>query len=117
MGKQSENASPPLPAEDAAPQAKPEPTTEAERQAAEAAAKLKLWKVTSARPARIDSPNAAWSLVEGANHFEGELPESVALAYAKLKRDGVIKVSWLNGSGESQDWTPPELPVDDGIQR
>jgi hypothetical protein len=90
---------------------------EAAAQAKEAYTKLKLFKVTSTEKRRIDTSNPAWSsLVEGANHFEGDVPEDAAKAYAKLIADGAIQVECLDGSGKSHTWTPPELPADDGKQ-
>jgi len=88
----------------------------AAKDAQEAKAKLKLIKVTSTGKARIDSPNAAWSLVEGANHFEGDVPEEVARVYAKLIADKVITVEWIDGAGKPHPWTAPKLPIDDGKQ-
>lgn len=100
----------------AAPVAEDPVAAKAKADAQEARAKLKLLKVTSTRKQRIDSPNAAWSLAEGANHFEGDAPEDVAKVYAKLIADKVISVEWIDGAGKAHPWTPPKLPQDDGKQ-
>jgi hypothetical protein len=78
----------------------------AQAAASKAKAELKLIKVTSTRKQRIDSPNAGWSLAEGANAFEGEIPKAVAEVYAQLVKDKVITVQLIDGEGKSTDWTP-----------
>lgn len=113
----TKSEAPPAAAEDpAAAKAKAEAEA-AEAQAKEARAKLKLIKVTATRKARIDAPHAAWSLNEGVNAFEGDVPEPVAIAYAKLIVDGVATVEWVDGIGKAHTWVAPKLPVDDGKQR
>lgn len=77
---------------------------------------FRLLKVTATRKARIDAPHVAWSLNEGANAFEGDVPEPVALAYAQLIADKLISVEWVDGAGKAQPWTAPKLPIDDGKQ-
>lgn len=112
----AKSEAPPAAAEDpVAAKAKAEADAAA-KEAREAATKLKLVKVTSTRKERFDPPHAAWSVVEGANHFEGEIPEEVGKAYAKLIADEVIKVEWLDGAGKAHPWTPPKIPLDDGKQ-
>jgi hypothetical protein len=88
----------------------------AKAQAQEAKTKLKLIRVTSRRKLTIASPNSAWSVIEGANHFEGDVPKEVAEAYAKLIADKVIEVAWIDGTGKAHPWTAPKLPNDDGKQ-
>jgi len=107
---------PPVAAEDPAAAKAKADAEAAAKEAQDAKTKLKLIKVTSADKRRIDSPNAAWSLVEGANHFEGDVPEEVAKVYAKLIADEVIKVERIDGEGKAHSWTAPKLPIDDGKQ-
>lgn len=77
-----------------------------EDQAKEAAAKLKLFKVTSTRKEPVPRPNAGWSLAEGANHFEGEIPEAVQKLYAELVEQRVIVVEVLDATGTATAWEP-----------
>lgn len=89
----------------------------AKAQAKEAAAKLKLLKVVATRKESLPSPHAAWSIVAGANHFEGEPPEPVALAYARLLASKVVtSVDTIDAAGAPTPWTAPTLPDDDGKQ-
>jgi hypothetical protein len=71
-------------------------------QATEAAESLLLVRVTSSRKLVMAQPHAAWSLAQGANHFEGELPEEVAAAYHELVENGLITVELIDAKGNAE---------------
>jgi len=74
-----------------------------------ASAPLKLLKVVSVGKASVPSPFAGWSLSEGANHFEGDVPAEVAERYKKLLDDGTIqKIELLDADGKAMPWNPAE---------
>lgn len=72
------------------------------KEATEAAKALKLIKVTSTQKLGIPSPHAGWSLAEGANHFEGEIPKPVVERYAELVEQGVITVEVMGADGKAK---------------
>jgi hypothetical protein len=79
-----------------------------EKAAAEAKAKLQLFRVTTDRKLGSPSPHQAFELVPGANHFGGPLPEPVAVRFAALQKAGTITVETLDGDGKATPWKPEE---------
>jgi len=77
-------------------------------------AELKLIKVTATRKVLVAPPFAGWSLNEGANGFEGDIPQDVADQYAELVEQNVIRVELLDSEGNATPWPlPAPRPTDE----
>lgn len=80
------------------------------------APKALLIRITSVSKQVMPAPHQAWSFGEGANHFEGELPEPVAKRLVELIAKEQVTVDIVAVDGTVTKWDPPKLPKDDGIQ-
>lgn len=60
-----------------------------------------MLKVTTSEKVQMAPPDQGWSLIPGANHFEGEFPEAVAKRLAELQSKGVVKVESLGIDGKA----------------
>lgn len=107
MAGQALSSNAPAAAEPDAPVKKPEELA-SEKAAAEAKAKLQLFRVTTDRKLGSPRPHQAFELVPGPNHFEGPLPEPVAERFAALQKAGTVTVETLDGDGNATPWKPEE---------